>query len=104
MITAAQAKQLSDKNIKQRHNDITKTETIMRNIEERAKKGLYYYTYGCRVSYAIAKTLEECGYKLCGYVRGDKEHLIRQLKAEQFKDDNFYAYRITISWGMENEV
>lgn len=73
LITAEQARNLVAENAtKSRYNDISKVQTIMKNIKERAKKGHSHYFYQAHVSKAMAKTLFDFGYQLYGKSWNDK--------------------------------
>ena len=92
LITAQEAKELSAKQAeKRRQGDISKTQTIMKNIKLRAEKGFYYYEYVAHVNYPIAKTLIENGFKLFNRVKSNNE-----LSLIDFKDTDIYS--VKISW------
>lgn len=91
-ITADEARVLMGKSIR-KNTDISKTQTIMKNIKSRAEKGLSYFEYMAHVNYAIAKTLIEKGFKL--YRREEDE--IKELTLEDFKNGKT-IYSIKIDW------
>ena len=89
LITAQEAMEIASKAIK-RNNDISKTQTIMKNIKARAEKGLTYFEYQAHINYAIAKTLFENGFRL---MKKDRE-----LSLEDFKNSVTFYY-VKILWG-----
>lgn len=96
LITAKEANNLYKENMKNRANsDITKIQTIMKNIKQRAEKGYCYYEYSATISYAMAKTLFENGFKLF------KTNQRNSNKIEELKLDDFNAnglLYVRISW------
>lgn len=71
------------------NSDISKTQTIMKNIVQRSKNGLFYYDYQASINYAIAKTLTELGYKMYLF-RKD----LTSVGLEEFKQKNIRGIRI----------
>ena len=94
IITAEEARQLVEVSDR-KNNDISKTQTIMKNIKLRATKGFKFFEYMAHVNYPIAKTLIENGFRLYG--KNLRENT-RQLALDDFKNDKTY-YGIKIEWG-----
>ena len=94
-ITAQEAKEIANKAIsRNRNNDISKTQTIMRDIKARAEKGHTSYEYRAYINYAIAKTLYGNGFKLL-----EKD---RELFLEDFQNNTTF-YSVIISWEQNND-
>ena len=93
IITADEARKLVEVS-NRKNSDISKTQTIMKNIKARATKGLKYFEYMAHVNYAIAKTLIESGFKLYHRKIGQER---RELSIDDFRNDKTY-YGIKIEW------
>lgn len=93
LITAQQAFNEYTKNAKVRiSSDISKMNTIMKNIKNRAEKGFNYLDYHATISYAMAKTLTELGYKMYKF----STDTMPMKTLEDFKGKGLY--RIRIDW------
>ena len=94
-LTAQEARKLVQQATTRKVTDTSKLNTIMKNIAKRAKAGFDYYDYQPSISYGMAKSLFNLGFRI--FRTNNK--IFNEMTIDDFIDGKQYGKRI--SWSVE---
>jgi len=96
-LTAQEARKITKQATTRKVTDVSKLNTIMKNIAKRAEAGFDYYDYSPSISYTMAKSLFNLGFRIFK----TKNNVYKELTIDDFINTKQYGKRI--SWSVENE-
>ena len=94
-LTAQEARKLTQQATTRKVTDLSKLNTIMKNITQRANAGFDYYDYQPNISYGMAKSLFNLGFRI--FKTNNKK--FSEMTIDDFIDEKQYGKRI--SWSVE---